>query len=190
MLTGRARGSPLVVVGVRRYDHKSDVWALGCVLYELLTLRPAFVADRMTDLWERIQAGAYLPIDRYSRARPRLGATSLAQWRSSRVGWLSRVSPVAVRPRVSASLSPLRRQALSRSAALCRAPPAERVARPTSVDAAAARMAGAHPRRCTRPRGRILGEQLAVCVARVRPGRRIRDSSPDRPHACHGDGKP
>ena len=26
----------------RAYDEKSDMWALGCVLYELITLRKAF----------------------------------------------------------------------------------------------------------------------------------------------------
>ena len=29
------------------YNHKSDVWALGCVLYELLTLRHAFDANSL-----------------------------------------------------------------------------------------------------------------------------------------------
>ena len=31
----------------RPYDAKSDVWALGCVLYELTTLRRAFEGNSM-----------------------------------------------------------------------------------------------------------------------------------------------
>lgn len=30
------------------YNDKSDVWALGCLLYELLTLKHAFDAQRYT----------------------------------------------------------------------------------------------------------------------------------------------
>lgn len=32
------------------YNDKSDVWALGCLLYELLTLKHAFDAQRLVDL--------------------------------------------------------------------------------------------------------------------------------------------
>lgn len=31
------------------YNDKSDVWALGCLLYELLTLKHAFDAQRSVD---------------------------------------------------------------------------------------------------------------------------------------------
>lgn len=31
------------------YNHKSDVWALGCLLYELVTLNHAFDAQRFGD---------------------------------------------------------------------------------------------------------------------------------------------
>ncbi len=45
------------------YDKKSDVWALGCVLYELCTLRHAFEGRNMCALVLRIVKGTYEPID-------------------------------------------------------------------------------------------------------------------------------
>lgn len=45
------------------YDKKSDVWALGCVLYELCTLRHAFEGRNMCALVLRIIKGKYAPID-------------------------------------------------------------------------------------------------------------------------------
>ncbi|MFO0131635.1 MAG: protein kinase domain-containing protein [bacterium] len=32
------------------YDQKSDIWSLGCVLYELCVLKPLFRADIMEGL--------------------------------------------------------------------------------------------------------------------------------------------
>ena len=45
------------------YDKKSDVWALGCVLYELCTLRHAFEGRNMCALVLRIVKGKFAPID-------------------------------------------------------------------------------------------------------------------------------
>lgn len=49
------------------YSFKSDVWALGCVLYELACLNHAFEAQNMCALILKIIRGKYPPMpDRYS----------------------------------------------------------------------------------------------------------------------------
>ena len=39
------------------YNFKSDIWALGCVLYEMLTLKHAFDAKSMNGLAQKILRG-------------------------------------------------------------------------------------------------------------------------------------
>jgi len=39
------------------YDHKSDVWSLGCVLYEMTTLHPPFRAEDMEGLYKKVIRG-------------------------------------------------------------------------------------------------------------------------------------
>eukprot|EP00879_Flechtneria_rotunda_P030396 GHRR01033022.1.p1 GENE.GHRR01033022.1~~GHRR01033022.1.p1 ORF type:complete len:303 (+),score=85.12 GHRR01033022.1:213-1121(+) len=44
------------------YTFKSDIWSLGCVLYELCTLTHAFAADSLLSLVYQIVRGSYPPV--------------------------------------------------------------------------------------------------------------------------------
>jgi NIMA (never in mitosis gene a)-related kinase 1/4/5 len=45
-----------------KYNNKSDIWSLGCVLYEAITLKPPFRATDMEGLFEKVIEGQYDPI--------------------------------------------------------------------------------------------------------------------------------
>ena len=45
--------------GNKPYDASSDVWALGCLIYELCALRPPFVGDSFAQLKKAVLAGRY-----------------------------------------------------------------------------------------------------------------------------------
>ncbi|XP_046329462.2 serine/threonine-protein kinase Nek1-like isoform X4 [Haliotis rufescens] len=50
------------IVENKPYNNKSDIWSLGCVLYELTTLKHAFEAGNMKNLVLKIIRGSYPPI--------------------------------------------------------------------------------------------------------------------------------
>lgn len=51
-----------------KYDKKSDIWSLGCVIYETVCLKPPFRAEDMNGLYNKILEGTYDPIPRiYSK---------------------------------------------------------------------------------------------------------------------------
>lgn len=53
----------------KAYTYKSDVWSLGCVLYELCMLKHAFFADNLLGLVYKIVSEKYEPIPRlYSQS--------------------------------------------------------------------------------------------------------------------------
>ena len=50
------------------YSYKSDVWALGCVLYEMCNLRHAFDAQSINGLAVKILRGSFPPLNQvYSK---------------------------------------------------------------------------------------------------------------------------
>jgi serine/threonine protein kinase len=50
------------------YDHKSDMWSLGCIIYEMAALEPPFHAETMEGLYKEIQKANYKNISlKYSK---------------------------------------------------------------------------------------------------------------------------
>jgi len=62
----------------RPYDWSSDMWALGCMIYELASLRPPFTGDSFPALKRAVVAGRYQPIpQKYSSPLHRVIAQML-----------------------------------------------------------------------------------------------------------------
>ena len=44
------------------YDYKCDIWSVGCIIYEICTLRPPFRGNSLKELYTNIMNGYYIPI--------------------------------------------------------------------------------------------------------------------------------
>ena len=44
------------------YDYKCDIWSVGCIIYEMCTLRPPFRGTSLNELYKNIKNGYYIPI--------------------------------------------------------------------------------------------------------------------------------
>ena len=47
------------------YDYKCDIWSVGCIIYEMCTLRPPFRGTSLKELYRNIKNGYYIPISNY-----------------------------------------------------------------------------------------------------------------------------
>lgn len=52
---------PEVCLG-KPYDFKADVWAVGVILYELITLKKPYESDNITLLFKKIVHDEYEPL--------------------------------------------------------------------------------------------------------------------------------
>jgi len=71
--TTKPIGTPLYlspeILKEEPYDQRVDIWAIGCTLYELLTLSPPFNASDLSSLWKSILTTDINPIPTwYSRS--------------------------------------------------------------------------------------------------------------------------
>lgn len=46
----------------QKYDSKCDIWAIGCIIYEMCTLLPPFRADDFPSLFKAVSNGKYKEI--------------------------------------------------------------------------------------------------------------------------------
>jgi NIMA (never in mitosis gene a)-related kinase len=50
------------------YNNKTDIWSVGCIIYEMCTLSPPFRGTSLINLYNNIQKGVYSPIpENYSK---------------------------------------------------------------------------------------------------------------------------
>jgi NIMA (never in mitosis gene a)-related kinase len=75
------------------YDYKCDIWSVGCIIYEMCSLKPPFRAQSLEDLFKAITKGKYDPL-------PNIYSSDL----QSMIAQMLQVNPV-MRPDVHKLLS-------------------------------------------------------------------------------------
>ena len=63
--TGTPYYCPPEVWKDKPYNEKCDIWSLGCVIYELTSLKPPFLAKNMQELYSKVTAGKYPAIPKH-----------------------------------------------------------------------------------------------------------------------------
>lgn len=57
------------IIKQQKYDYKTDIWGLGCVIYEICSLNPAFSGSDLGALFQNIARASYKPLpQRYSQS--------------------------------------------------------------------------------------------------------------------------
>lgn len=97
--------SPEIIAG-RTYNAKSDIWALGCVIYEMCAFEPPFLANGLVELNRKIKYGIVASVTRfgYSEALNNTIQSCLRQderLRPSAAGLLKRPEIILARQQAS-----------------------------------------------------------------------------------------
>ena len=90
-------------INEQSYNEKSDIWSLGCIIYELAALRPPFKANNQLSLALKIKTGKFdrIPED-YSEDLQRVIEWMLIQNQEKRAS----IDQLIKLPQVSSRLHP------------------------------------------------------------------------------------